>query len=112
LNFADVAAVCDTIIAKPGYGVAAACAAGQVSLLYPRRAGFREDEVLLPELARYTRLREIPWSDFAAGEWGDHLHKLRAQPLPGPPPPANGADACARRLSQWLEVGRSMCAVQ
>jgi hypothetical protein len=98
LNFADVVSVSGTVISKPGYGVAASCVASGVGLLYPRRSGFREDEVLLDELARYTRIREIPGDDFASGDWCGHLRDLRQQPCSGVRPATNGAEVCA----QWF----------
>jgi L-arabinokinase len=98
LTFADMVAGADTVVSKAGYGTVAACAAFGTNLLYPPRRNFREDEVLLSQAQRYTRIREIPESAYLAGDWTDHLQALRRQNRAGERPPVNGAEQCAAIL--------------
>jgi L-arabinokinase len=103
VSFADVVAAADIVVSKPGYGIVAACAAHETNFLYPRRYGFREDEVLLAEAPRYTRIREIPRAAYETGMWAEHLQALRQQPEATERPGLHGADVCARIIADRLE---------
>ena len=67
LDFTDLVSVCDVVVSKLGYGTVAECIAGGARMLWPRRSGFREDDVMTAELPRYLPAREIPREDFAPG---------------------------------------------
>ncbi|MEA3210647.1 MAG: hypothetical protein QOE70_3704 [Chthoniobacter sp.] len=99
LSFADMVAAADTVISKPGYGMVATCAAHGTSLLYPPRTGFREDECLLRDLPRFSRVGELCLSDFASGNWQVPLRQLRSQPPPSESAPTGGAECCAENLA-------------
>jgi hypothetical protein len=103
LDFTDLLSVCQVVVSKVGYGILADSIAADCALLYPRREGFREDEVSLRECPRYLRMRELPREDFAAGRWHTHLCALLAQAPPHEALPTHGdevvADALIRRLT-------------
>lgn len=103
LRFADFIAACETVVSKPGYGMFAACVANQVNILFPRRTGFREDEYLIRDAARYTRLRELPAKDFEDGNWSEHIRLLRSQQYPGETLQTDGAEVCARFVISQVE---------
>jgi hypothetical protein len=103
VSFSDVIAASDTVVSKPGYGMVAACTAHETNLLFPRRYGFREDDVLLAEAPCYMRIREIPRSDYKSGAWADHLQAIHNQPKAKQRPAINGADVCARIIVDHLE---------
>ena len=95
LDFSDVLRACNVVVGKMGYGLVAECIASGVALLWPRRTGFREDEVTERDGPRVMRMLELPRADFEAGRWAEHL--LAAAGLP-PPPEAmrtDGAEVCA-----------------
>ena len=98
VEFVDMLAVCDVAVTKLGYGIVADCIAAQTALLWPRRTGFREDEITSVEAAKYTRMREIPVADFLSGNWASHLRSLLAQPKPTARMDAGGAEFCAEAL--------------
>ena len=98
LRHADVMAAADVIVSKAGYGIVSECVAGGKSLLYPRRKNFREDEILLPQAARYLRLHEISRENFLSGNWSGSLRELLAQPAPAETARVDGAKFCARLL--------------
>jgi hypothetical protein len=98
LEFIEALAVCDAAVTKLGYGIVADCIAAQTALLWPRRSGFREDEITGTEAAKYTRMREIPVADFLNGRWAAHLRLLLAQPKPTRRMDVGGAEFCAEAL--------------
>jgi L-arabinokinase len=95
LDFSDALQACDAVVGKMGYGLVAECIVSGVALVWPRRAGFREDEVTERDGPRVMRMRELPAADFRAGRWAEHLRAAVA--LPGPPEVmrADGAEVCA-----------------
>jgi L-arabinokinase len=102
LDFTDILSVCNAVVSKVGYGILADCIAAKTALLYPRREGFREDEISLRECPRFIRMRELARDDFVAGHWRESLRALLAQPLPPQTLPTNGDQVVAHGLSQSL----------
>jgi UDP:flavonoid glycosyltransferase YjiC (YdhE family) len=100
LDFSDVLRVTDVAVGKLGYGLVAECIASGVSLLWPRRTGFREDVVVEREGPRVMRLHELPLADFHEGRWAEHLRTAAALPPPPQKMPTNGAEVCARRIAE------------
>jgi L-arabinokinase len=98
LDFSDLVSVCDVVVSKLGYGTVAECLAGGARMLWPRRTGFREDDVMIAELPRYLPTREIPRGDFGAGRWGRWLRELMAEPTEREPIRVDGAEVCAEIL--------------
>jgi hypothetical protein len=71
-------------------------------LLWPRRSGFREDEVTEAQAPRFLRMKELPLDDFRAGRWGPTLEKVMALPPPPETQSVEGAAACAEVLAARL----------
>jgi hypothetical protein len=94
----ELAAACDAVIGKPGYGTAAEMIAERTRFLYLSRADWTEGPALEEGLARDGCARAIPRDDFFAGRWCEHLDALLAQPLPAQAPAANGAEVIASQL--------------
>ena len=84
------------VVSKLGYGMIADCIAAGTRLAWPRREGFREDEVTEREAPRYLRMAEVPREEFRAGEWTPALNRTMALPPPTEQMPLDGAAACAR----------------
>jgi hypothetical protein len=103
LTFEDTLSVCDTVISKLGYGTLAACAAAGTDILYPPRDGFREDEILEPEAARYLKTREIAVQDYENGNWAEGLQSLQAMAPPSESLSLDGARVCAEMIAQRLK---------
>ena len=102
LDFTDLLTISSAVVSKVGYGILADSIAANVALLYPRREGFREDEVSLRKCPRFLRMREISRQDFFAGHWRPHLCALLAQPSPNQTLATDGADAVAAALRDRL----------
>jgi L-arabinokinase len=100
LDFSDVLRVCDVVIGKMGYGLVAECIASGVSLLWPRRTGFREDDVVEREGPKAMRMRELPVGDFNAGNWAEHLRAAIALPPSPEQMRADGAEICAAWIAR------------
>lgn len=103
LGFPDLLAACDVVVGKLGYGLLAEAVSAGTAILFPPRAGFREDELLREAAGRYARSRAIPLADFRAGRWSPHLEEL----LVTPPPPLSleptGAGVCAAEIVRRIE---------
>jgi hypothetical protein len=84
------------VVSKLGYGIVADCIANDTPILWPRRGGFREEEIFLAEGPRFMRMREIAPEDFNAGRWTEGLHRLVIYPPPLQQMAINGAETCAR----------------
>jgi L-arabinokinase len=95
VTFADLVAASDVVLSKLGYGIVSDCIAANKCLLWPRRTGFREDDVVEREGPRYLRMRELPAIDFEAGWWRRMLDELMAAPEPPERMPFDGADRVA-----------------
>jgi len=102
LDFTDLLSVCTAVVSKVGYGILTDSIAAGAALLYPRREGFREDDVSLRECPRYLRMRELPREDFATGRWHTHLCALLAQAPPPETLPTNGDEVVAAALLNRL----------
>jgi len=98
IDFSDLVAASDVVISKLGYGIVSDCLASGTALLWPRRTGFREDDVVEAECPRYMRTEEIPTELFFAGDWGAPLRDLLEQAGPAEQIRTDGADVCARLL--------------
>ena len=101
-SFQDFTDASDVVIAKLGYGLASACAAGKKRLLYAPRDGFREDEITSLEVARYTAVRPIPLDEFHAGRWRGHIEAILTEPIPVERIRHDGAALCAGRIADLL----------
>jgi hypothetical protein len=104
-NGADLAASCDAMVAKAGYGTVCEAMAAGTPLIYPSRAGFAEHRALDRALKRWGGGVPAPARSFSA---------MRIEPLlrrafalePGPPPfPIDGAARVADRLISLCRTG-------
>ena len=102
VTFPDLLNVSDVIVTKLGYGVVSEAVANRTRVLWPAREGFREDEIMAPEISRHVPSQEIPVADFLAGAWREHLRHLLQQPLPAQVPDTSGDLACARFILDAL----------
>jgi L-arabinokinase len=102
LGFQDLVAASDLVIGKLGYGTLAACVASKARLLYPRRVGFREDELLIAGAGRYCCAAEVPQLDFDTGDWSCHLDTLCSKPNTSETLALEGAEVCAEALFGFL----------
>ena len=102
VDFSDLLAVSDVVLSKLGYGTIADAIAADTRLLWPRREGFREDDVTEVEAPRYLRMAELPLDDFRAGRWRRSLEQAMALPPPTADISTQGAAACAAFLAERL----------
>jgi L-arabinokinase len=101
-SFTEVINFADIIVGKPGYGLVSTCVGFKKPLLYPRRYGFREDEVLVPAIPNYIPAIEIPHEDFFAGRWKEYLDKLSIMPVPEKSIRTDGAKESAQIINEYL----------
>jgi hypothetical protein len=102
LDFAEIMAVHDVTISKLGSGLVCDALAAKARLLWPRRTGFREDELFDPAANEFLSMQEIPREDYIAGRWQGGVEKLLAQPSPPRSASIDGADQAAERLGGLL----------
>lgn len=100
LDFADVLRACDVVVGKMGYGLVAECIASGTALLWPRRTGFREDQVTERDGPAVMRMRELPTADFRAGRWAEHVRAAALLPKPPKSMRTDGAEACAAWIAE------------
>lgn len=98
LLFEDLVAAADVVVSKPGYGIVSECIANDTALLYTSRGRFIEYDVLVAEMPRVLRCREILQEDLFAGRWADGVAQLLAQPAPRERPRLDGADVAAAAI--------------
>jgi hypothetical protein len=84
VDFLDVLAASDVVVAKTGYGILADCAATGRPLLWVSREGFPEDRVLEAWLATQTWARHVDRAALAAGAWAEDLLAVVSVPTPTP----------------------------
>jgi hypothetical protein len=90
--------VSDVAVGKMGYGLVAECIASGVALLWPRRTGFREDQIVERDGPQFLRMRELPLDDFHAGRWTEHLRAAASLPAPPEKMRIDGAERIAEKL--------------
>ena len=73
-----------------------------VGILWPRRSGFREDELTVAQVGAYVRSAELPVDDFHTGNWADRIRALLATPAPQGSMAADGATVASRAISGYL----------
>ena len=106
LDFSDVLQVCDVVVGKMGYGLIAECITSGVALLWPRRFGFREDQVVERDGPAVMRMRELPLKDFHAGRWADHIRAASETPRPLQEMRTDGAEVCAAWIAARVHQGQ------
>ncbi|HWE93735.1 MAG TPA: hypothetical protein VG269_07140 [Tepidisphaeraceae bacterium] len=99
LDFSDVLAVSSVVVSKLGYGIVSDCIAAGVPLVWPRREGFVEDEVMAADAPKWLPMIQMPREDYQAGRWGRSLREALALAAPTQRMPIGGAEACAEYLT-------------
>jgi len=103
IPYPDLVGAADVVLTKPGYGIVSECIANRTAVLYTRRGDFREQELLIEGIRRYTRGREIENDSLRNGNWGPDLEALLSSPAPAESLPAHGDRQAAGRLAELLE---------
>jgi len=98
LLYEDLVAAADVVVSKPGYGIVSECIANDTALLYTSRGRFVEYDVLVAEMPRVLRCREISQEDLFAGRWANAIAQLLAQPAPHERPRLDGASVAAAAI--------------
>jgi hypothetical protein len=104
LRHEDLVAAADVVVSKPGYGIVSECVANGTPLLYTSRGRFAEYDVMLAEMPRLLRCRYIAPQDLIAGNWGNAIEALLAQPPPEERAAVDGADVAASMILEVLEL--------
>ncbi|MDB5292649.1 MAG: Smr protein/MutS2 [Phycisphaerales bacterium] len=102
LDFSDVLAVSDVVVSKLGYGIVSDCIAAGVPLVWPRREGFVEDDIVAADAPRHVGMVEMPRKDYYAGRWGRWLRKAVEAPPTYTTIRTDGAEACANYLARAI----------
>jgi hypothetical protein len=84
VDFLDVLAASDVVVAKTGYSILADCAATGRPLLWVSREGFPEDRVLEAWLATQAWARQVERAALVAGTWSEELLAAVSAPTPTP----------------------------
>jgi L-arabinokinase len=98
LHYEDLVAAADVVVSKPGYGIVSECIANDTALLYTSRGRFVEYDLMVAEMPRVLRCREISQEDLFAGRWTNAIVDLLAQPAPPDRPRVDGADVAAAAI--------------
>ena len=98
LQYEDLVAAADVVVSKPGYGIVSECIANGAALLYALRAPFPEQRVLVREMPRFLRCREIHKDDLLDGHWSDAIEALVQQPPPPERMRTDGASVAAEKI--------------
>jgi UDP:flavonoid glycosyltransferase YjiC (YdhE family) len=106
LDFSDVLGVSDVVVSKLGYGIVSDCIAADIPLVWPKREGFVEDEIMAAEGPRFLRMLQMPREDFHAGGWGAWLREAMTLPKPVAVMRTDGAEECAAYLARLLDEAR------
>ncbi|MGE5609737.1 MAG: hypothetical protein ACM359_10820 [Bacillota bacterium] len=98
LDFTDVLSVCDAIVSKLGYGTVAEAIVCRTAILWPRRSGFCEEEIMESQCPHYLRMKPLLLDDYRTGRWTGPLRSLLEQPMPSGTLQTDGAAACANAI--------------
>ncbi|NLI83531.1 MAG: hypothetical protein GX443_17895 [Deltaproteobacteria bacterium] len=101
VSYPEAIAAADTVITKPGYGIAADCLANGIPMIYTDRGDFPEVPYLVEAMERHLPTVYIPLNDFLLGRWETALKRLQEEPRRLPALPADGAAVCAQVISSF-----------
>lgn len=102
---ADLAASCDAIVAKAGYGTVCEAMAARTPIVYPPRSGFAEHRALDRALKRWGAGVPISSRDFATLNLEKALDRALGIQAGPPPFPTAGAQSVADHLIQTIRKG-------
>lgn len=100
--FSRLLGASSVVMSKLGYGIVADCLAARKPVLWPKRHGFREDEVTGSEASPYLPMLEIPHADLFAGNWKPYLDELLKMPMPKENLRTDGASVAAQIISSRI----------
>src|SRR4051812_3038669 len=100
VRYEDLVASADVVVSKPGYGIISECIANGSALLYTPRSRFVEQDVLVREMPRVLRCREISRDDLRSGNWRSAIDALLNQPPPPDRIATNGAEIAAEEIAR------------
>ncbi len=98
IRYEDLVAAADIVVSKPGYGIVSECIANETALLHTWRGHFAENDVMVAAMPRALRCRFIDQAALRAGDWGDAINRLLAQPAPPERMATNGAEVAASHI--------------
>lgn len=101
LDFRDLLASVDAVVAKPGYGTFVEAACSGIPILYLEREDWPETPHLATWLAGNARAQVVTREQLMAGDLSGALQELWRAPAPAVPA-ARGADQAARWLVKAL----------
>jgi L-arabinokinase len=101
-RYQDLIRAVDIVVTKPGYGIVSECIANETTMLYTSRGRFREYDVLVAEMERYTRCEFIDNDSLLTGRWEPSVERLLATPMPAERPRIDGADVAANMIIEML----------
>jgi L-arabinokinase len=103
ISFGDLVASVDCVVSKPGFGILSDCVVNGKPLVYADRSDFREYQVLVDAIGRYLKNLHIPGERLYAGDLGEALAAIDAQPPPPEMAPLGGAELAARRILDFVD---------
>lgn len=101
-RYEDLVRAVDVVVTKPGYGIVSECIANDAAMLYTSRGRFREYDVMVAEMQRYTRCEFIDNDALLAGRWEPFIERLLAAPMPAERPRVDGAEVAAEIILEML----------
>lgn len=104
MPFPDMMASMDAVISKPGFGILSDCIANRTPLIYADRTDFREYQVLIDAIEKYTRHMHIPASSLYQGDLRECLERIWNRPEPSEVLPLGGAEIAAQRIAGFLQA--------
>lgn len=102
VTFMDVLGISDIVVSKLGYSMIADCISCNTAILWPRRFGFREHDLLEEQAVKYLRATELPKEDYDSGNWGPYLRSAIKMSRPSGYMAVDGAEVCAQLIAQRL----------
>jgi L-arabinokinase len=101
LDFSDVSLVVDIMVSKLGYGIVSECIATQTRLVWPKRLGFAEDQIVAVEAPKFLQMVEMTREDYRSGRWEDYLRKAMMMKPSIEMMPTDGAEVCAAFIERF-----------
>jgi UDP:flavonoid glycosyltransferase YjiC (YdhE family) len=103
-GYADLLRASDAVMMKPGYGTVADCTANQVPMIYTRRHGFPEEDILVAAMEHSGHAVALPAEELSAGRIRSAVEQALASGRSWNPVRADGAAVIARRLIEQAGV--------
>ena len=98
VDYPDLVAAADVVVAKPGYGIVSECIANGTALVHASRGSFIEQEVIVAAMPRLLRCQFIEQDDLAAGRWQASVDAVLAQPAAAHNIGLDGAEQAAAAI--------------